>query len=101
MKNVIDNNGNEIQVEDNVVVNTINGIHYLLTSEEQIEYDAKNIAWELDNIQRANDLADINRRNAYIIESDSLFFKYQRNEITKQEWLDKVQEIQIRFPKVQ
>lgn len=36
------------------------------------------------------------RRSAYQLESDPLFFKWQRGEATKQEWLDKVQEIKER-----
>lgn len=47
-----------------------------------------------------NTIATINRSNAYKEESDSIFFKWQRNEATQQEWLDKVSEIKQRFPKV-
>ena len=39
------------------------------------------------------------RKVAYIEEADPLFFKYQRGEATKQEWLDKVTEIKERFSK--
>ena len=35
---------------------------------------------------------------AYRAETDSIFFKWQRDEATKQEWLDKVEEIKLRFP---
>ena len=35
----------------------------------------------------------------YRIESDPIFFKWQRGEATQQEWLDKVAEIKARFPK--
>lgn len=37
---------------------------------------------------------------AYQEESDPLFFKWQRGECDKQEWLDKVQEIRQRFDNV-
>lgn len=40
------------------------------------------------------------RREAYIMEADPLFFKYQRDETTKQEWLDKIEEIKSRFPSI-
>ena len=40
-----------------------------------------------------------NRRTAYSLESDGLFFDYQRGEIDKQVWIDKVAEIKQRFPK--
>lgn len=38
------------------------------------------------------------RRTAYQNEADPLFFKYQREEIEKQVWIDKVAEIRTRFP---
>jgi len=38
------------------------------------------------------------RAVAYRNESDPLFFQAQRGEATKQEWLDKIAEIQARFP---
>lgn len=40
-----------------------------------------------------------NRRYAYQIESDPLFFKAQRGEATMEEWQAKVAEIKARFPK--
>jgi hypothetical protein len=43
--------------------------------------------------------AESQRKAAYIAESDPLFFKVQRGEATKQEWLDKIEEIKQRFPK--
>lgn len=39
-----------------------------------------------------------NRFNAYTTESDPIFFKSQRDEATKQEWLDAVDVINARFP---
>lgn len=47
-----------------------------------------------------NSLAENSRAAAYREESDPLFFKAQRGEATQQEWLDKIQEIKNRFPKV-
>lgn len=49
--------------------------------------------------QKLNEQAEANRRAAYIAEADPLFFKAQRGEATKQEWLDKVAEIKTRYPK--
>lgn len=40
-----------------------------------------------------------NRRIAYALESDGLFFDYQRGEIEKSVWESKVEEIKKRFPK--
>ncbi len=45
-----------------------------------------------------NKTAKQNRSNAYLKESDPLFFKYQRGEITEKEWLDKIEEIKKRYP---
>lgn len=45
-----------------------------------------------------NKIAAENRAAAYKLEADPLFFKAQRGEATQQEWLDKVAEIQQRFP---
>jgi hypothetical protein len=39
---------------------------------------------------------DERRRIAYAQEADPLFFKWQRDEATRQEWLDKVAEIKAR-----
>lgn len=50
-------------------------------------------------IDQYNEIMTEQRRQAYIFESDGLFFKSQRGEIDKQIWLDKVNEINIRFPK--
>jgi hypothetical protein len=40
----------------------------------------------------------LKRQHAYTTESDPLFFKSQRGEVTLQEWKDKVEEIKARFP---
>lgn len=46
-----------------------------------------------------NNIVNEQRRQSYISESDGLFFDYQRGEIEKQIWLDKVKEIKARYPK--
>jgi hypothetical protein len=38
------------------------------------------------------------RRQAYTLESDPLFFQWQRGESTEQAWKNKVEEIQQRYP---
>lgn len=43
-------------------------------------------------------LVRLRRRAAFRRETDSLYFKVARGEITEDEWLDKVQEIRDRFP---
>lgn len=44
-------------------------------------------------------IATENRRSAYIVEADPLFFKAQRGEATMEEWRARVAEIKNRFPK--
>lgn len=38
------------------------------------------------------------RHAAYVAESDPIFFKWQRQEATQQEWLDKIAAIDARYP---
>ena len=38
------------------------------------------------------------RALAYKNESDPIFFRWQRGEATEQEWLDKIEEIKLRYP---
>lgn len=45
-------------------------------------------------VQKCSD----DRRAAYTLESDPLFFQWQRGEATEQAWKDKVAEIQARYP---
>jgi len=48
-------------------------------------------------LDEINAIQESNRKQAYIEESDPLFFKWQRGEATQQEWLDKVAEIKSRW----
>jgi hypothetical protein len=51
-----------------------------------------------DKLQAEIDaIHEFNRKKAYREESDPLFFKWQRGEVEKQEWLDKVAEIKQRW----
>jgi len=45
-----------------------------------------------------NQLAKSNREQAYKTESDPIFFLWQRNEATEQDWKNKIAEIKERFP---
>jgi hypothetical protein len=58
-------------------------------------------ATEEEIAQRIADMVNAvkqQRANAYRNESDPLFFKAQRNEVTMEEWIAKVNEIKTRFP---
>jgi outer membrane lipoprotein-sorting protein len=53
------------------------------------------------NLQQKNKFNNQQKKKrflAYTVESDPIFFKYQRGEATNQEWLDKIAEIDARFP---
>lgn len=65
----------------------------LKPTEEEVNAEVARLQAELPN-----KLAKENRAAAYKLEADPLFFKAQRGEATQQEWLDKVAEIQQRFP---
>jgi len=59
--------------------------------EIQTAHEQVLVEMELNRIQKQ-------RSNAYRSESDPLFFKYQRGEVTKEEWEAKVEEIRTRYP---
>lgn len=48
--------------------------------------------------QNAYNQQETLRQIAYQEEADPLFFKYQRESATKDEWLAKVEEIKTRYP---
>ena len=63
---------------------------------EQIEERA---IWEAGQHQRDIDAVTEARRTAYQLESDPIFFQWQRGEsYTEQDWKDKVAEIDARLP---
>lgn len=61
-------------------------------NELQTAFDA------IDGNEIAKNEAEENRRIAYAIEADPLYFGWQRGENTEQAWLDKVAEIRARYP---
>ena len=68
------------------------------TAEEEAQANAREAAWASESKNRHNEAMKINREAAYKAESDSLFFKAQRGEVTMQEWQAKIAEIKARFP---
>ena len=55
-------------------------------------------AWEEVEATIHNQKMERLRQEAYRNESDPLFFKYQRGDATREEWLDKIEEIKQRYP---
>lgn len=64
------------------------------TPEEEAAWDAL----QATDKDRLNAKIKELREAVYKAESDSLFFKFQRNEATMQDWQNKVAEIKARFP---
>ena len=56
--------------------------------------------WPSLEVEVINAAAKMSRVESYRSESDPLFFGWQRDENTKQDWLDKVNEIRERYPYV-
>lgn len=52
------------------------------------------------NINQKNDAAISSRARCYRLESDPLFFKFQRGEASEEEWISKIEEIKQRYPKI-
>lgn len=49
-------------------------------------------------IAHKNAIAKQSREQAYRVESDPIYFLWQRGEATEQEWLNKITEIKERYP---
>jgi hypothetical protein len=58
-------------------------------------------AWPHAQIAQENSTAEANRRIAFQLEADPLFFGWQRGENTEDAWLLKITEIRERFPYVE
>lgn len=69
------------------------------TERDATEHDlAELAACQQDNAIIEKLEVENKRRAVYQIESDPLFFGWQRGENTEQEWLDKIAEIRARHP---
>lgn len=67
-----------------------------MTQEEEEE----RAIWQEGEHQRQIQEVNENRRNAYQLESDPIFFQWQRGKegVTQELWLSKIAEINERFP---
>jgi hypothetical protein len=80
---------------------TLNPTVTVIRGETAYDIDGNEVAYnkaeaEAESLRM---IATENRRSAYIVEADPLFFKAQRGEATVEEWQAKVAEIKTRFPK--
>jgi hypothetical protein len=71
------------------------GVVEVLTKKEFL--DRRDLEFSL-RYEKLSATAKHNRSICYQTEADPLFFKYQRGDATKEEWLAKVEEIKARFP---
>jgi|GEM_PF-5086544 hypothetical protein len=84
------------------LIKIVDGVEIPLSEAETAERAAEEEAWEAGATARHNAEMERLRAEAYRNESDPIFFKWQRNEnqLTKQAWLDKVDEIKERHPDI-
>ena len=73
------------------------GLTWLDQSEKPTYQDLEKL-WESSRIHNHNKTMEDLRKKDYVNEADPMFFSYQRGEIEKQDWLNKVQEIKDRYP---
>ena len=100
--------GSEIEydVTDSYADVWINGKGIFNGKGEPIYKYEKGVATELDQTEYLEWLKEektkeclLKRKNAYVEESDGLFFDYQRGNVERSVWEDKVLEIKSRYPK--
>lgn len=92
----IDNNGLEVQVDDNVDVKTINGVHYLLTDTDKAEIAAKEAEWKNAAIERIAETAIERRKIEYGTAEDQLEFAVENG------WnalVERNMKIKLNYPK--
>ena len=54
--------------------------------------------WSEVQAEVQREIVERQRKAAYAVESDPVFFQYQRGDATEQEWLAAVQAVKDRFP---
>ena len=69
------------------------------TDEKVIGEDGTEYVNKDQNIELCNEIIGEARKNAYRAQTDDVFFKYQRDEITKKDWLDAVGVVKAKYPK--
>ena len=74
------------------------GLEWLSDTEKPTKSELES-HWEEVKKERQLQRVREERSIAYRNEADPLYLKWQRNEATEQEWLDKIEEIKERFPK--
>lgn len=79
------------------VLRPVEGGGIPLTQDEYDEWLSAQLVELANERQKETNINDELRRLAYQKESDPIFFKWQRGESTKEEWLNKVEQIKEQF----
>ncbi len=79
-------------------VKLVDGIPVEMTAVEIAERQTQETAWQAEANARLKAQQEAKRAEAYRTEADPLFFMAQRGKTTQQQWLDKIAEIEARFP---
>lgn len=95
MKYYIKSNQAYIELEDNVPVS--DSLIEIPIQRPDDTYDWNGTEWVKSD--RENLINKQLRADAYKQESDPIFFQWQRGTKTQQDWLDKIEEINQRYPK--
>lgn len=100
MKTVIDLEGNEALVPVSTAVKTVNGIHYLLTAEEQAAGDAASLAAAaaLADYEANHKYKDL-RKAAYPSIEDQLDMRYHDSINGTSTWEDAIAAVKAMYPK--
>jgi len=77
----------------------VDGVVVPFTPEEETQRDADEAVELAAAPARAAEAVQINRRNAYQAEADTLYFEEQADEVAAGTWAAKRAEIKSRFPK--
>ena len=79
----------------------IDGVNVPFTAQDDAVWEARKIADETAAPARRVEETKNQRRSAYQAESDHLYLEEARKEVPAGTWLSKVNEIKIRYPKLE
>ncbi len=80
-------------------IKMVDGVNRPFTAEEEAEQDSQEAEWADGAAARAAEAVQLNRRNAYQAEADTLYFEEQAGEVSAGTWAAKRAEIKARYPK--
>ena len=100
MKKAIDLEGNEVSVINTMTVNTIDGVHYLLTAAEEVAQASKEEVYELEKVDYiSNHKYKDDRKKLYGTIEEQLDMKYWDEVNGTSKWKDHIDTIKLANPK--